>query len=98
MIRPQPRSNPPDTLFPYPTLFRSRLEFEGTSLLGISQRRLADLRGDRLAMIFQEPMTALNPAYTIGDQLTEALLRHRRVGRAKATERDRKSTRLNSSH
>ncbi|HET7408681.1 MAG TPA: ABC transporter ATP-binding protein [Paracoccaceae bacterium] len=65
----------------------SRLDFEGTSLLGMTQRRLADLRGNRLAIIFQEPMTALNPAYTIGDQLTEAMLRHRNVGRAKARER-----------
>ena len=65
----------------------SRLDFQGTSLLGMSQRRLADLRGDRLALIFQEPMTALNPAYTIGDQLSEALLRHHKVGRAKAMDR-----------
>lgn len=64
-----------------------RVDFRGQSLLGLSQRQLADLRGERLAMIFQEPMTALNPAYTIGDQLTEALLRHQKVGRAKARER-----------
>ncbi|OAB55162.1 peptide ABC transporter substrate-binding protein [Phormidium willei BDU 130791] len=63
------------------------LDFQGRSLLGLSQRRLADLRGDRLAMIFQEPMTALNPAYTVGDQLMEPLRRHRRAGRAEARER-----------
>jgi peptide/nickel transport system ATP-binding protein len=48
---------------------------------------MADLRGNGMAMIFQEPMTSLNPAYTIGTQLTEVLLRHRRVGRAAARER-----------
>src|SRR4051812_25690311 len=51
-----------------------RLRFEGRDLLGGA---MADLRGDRVAMIFQEPMTALNPAYTIGDQLMEGYLRHK---------------------
>lgn len=63
------------------------INFQGRSLTGLSQRELSDLRGNHLAMIFQEPMTALNPAYTIGDQLTEALLRHRKVSRSKARER-----------
>jgi peptide/nickel transport system ATP-binding protein len=48
---------------------------------------MRSLRGDRIAMIFQEPMTSLNPAYTIGDQLAEALLLHRRVGRVAARRR-----------
>ena len=38
---------------------------------------MQDLRGNRLAMIFQEPMTSLNPSFTIGDQISEALMRHR---------------------
>jgi peptide/nickel transport system ATP-binding protein len=45
---------------------------------------MSDLRGNRMAMIFQEPMTSLNPAYSIGDQLQEALLRHKRVSRREA--------------
>ena len=62
----------------------ARLEFAGErSCCGAGERRMADLRGDRMAMIFQEPMTSLNPAYTIGNQLEEALLRHRKVSRAR---------------
>jgi oligopeptide/dipeptide ABC transporter ATP-binding protein len=53
--------------------------FEGEDLLKLAPQRLRDLRGDKLAMIFQEPMTSLNPAFTVGDQIAEAILRHRRV-------------------
>jgi len=53
--------------------------FEGEDLLKLAPQRLRDLRGDKLAMIFQEPMTSLNPAFTVGDQISEAILRHRRV-------------------
>ncbi|MCA8927741.1 MAG: ABC transporter ATP-binding protein, partial [Alphaproteobacteria bacterium] len=52
-----------------------------------SQREMAAVRGNRMAMIFQEPMTSLNPAYTIGNQLEEAMLRHRRVPRQEARDR-----------
>jgi peptide/nickel transport system ATP-binding protein len=64
-----------------------RLELEGKSLADVGERGMADVRGNRMAMIFQEPMTSLNPAYTIGNQLEEALLRHRRIGRREARER-----------
>jgi peptide/nickel transport system ATP-binding protein len=64
-----------------------RMAFAGEDLLAMSERRRSDLRGNRVAMIFQEPMTSLNPAYTIGDQLEEVLLRHRAAGRAAARER-----------
>ena len=64
-----------------------RLDFSGQALLGLRERQMADLRGNRMAMIFQEPMTSLNPAYTIGDQLEEALLCHRPVSRGEARER-----------
>jgi peptide/nickel transport system ATP-binding protein len=63
------------------------LELEGQDLARIGERAMSDVRGNRMAMIFQEPMTSLNPAYTIGNQLEEALLRHRRVPRRKARER-----------
>jgi len=64
-----------------------RLLFDGIDLLRLRERAMADLRGNGIAMIFQEPMTSLNPTYAIGTQLTEVLLRHRRVGRAAARER-----------
>jgi peptide/nickel transport system ATP-binding protein len=45
---------------------------------------MRDLRGDRLAMIFQEPMTSLNPSYTVGDQIVEAVIRHRGMSKREA--------------
>jgi peptide/nickel transport system ATP-binding protein len=63
------------------------LRFDGIDLLGASNRQKEDLRGNRMAMIFQEPMTSLNPAFTIGNQLSEALRRHRRVSPKEARDR-----------
>jgi len=66
------------------------MDFDGTALLKVSDRKLRKLRGARMSMIFQEPMTSLNPSYTIGDQLMEALLIHggssRKVARDRAIE------------
>src|SRR5256886_7193420 len=53
--------------------------FEGEDLLKLPPERLRDLRGDKLSMIFQEPMTSLNPVFPVGDQIAEAILRHRGV-------------------
>jgi peptide/nickel transport system ATP-binding protein len=64
-----------------------RMLFEGNDLAALSEGRLAELRGARMAMVFQEPMTALNPAYTIGDQLTEVHRRHKVSTMAAARER-----------
>ena len=58
------------------------IRFEGRELVGAPTRELQDLRGNDMAMIFQEPMSSLNPAITIGDQIVEGLLRHRAIGRA----------------
>jgi peptide/nickel transport system ATP-binding protein len=63
------------------------LQFEGEDLTRASAARLSELRGNRMAMIFQEPMTALNPAYTIGDQLGEVYRRHHGATRRAARER-----------
>ena len=65
----------------------TKLSLLGEDLLKASSKRVNALRGNRMAMIFQEPMTALNPAYTIGNQLMEGCLLHRGGGSAKAKER-----------
>jgi peptide/nickel transport system ATP-binding protein len=64
-----------------------KLEFSGIDLLRQKPRAMRNLRGNRMAMIFQEPMTSLNPAYTIGDQLAEAYLLHRKASKAEARAR-----------
>jgi peptide/nickel transport system ATP-binding protein len=63
------------------------IRFDGFDLLKTSDQTLRDLRGNRLAMIFQEPMTSLNPSLTIGDQITETILRHRGGSRRSARDR-----------
>ena len=64
-----------------------RLAFCGEDLLTMNERQLNGIRGARMSMIFQEPMTSLNPSFTLGDQLCEALLAHRKTSRAQASER-----------
>jgi oligopeptide/dipeptide ABC transporter ATP-binding protein len=63
------------------------IRFEDRDLLALDARERQALRGDRMAMIFQEPMTSLNPAFTIGDQIAESLLRHRGLDRSAARAR-----------
>jgi peptide/nickel transport system ATP-binding protein len=64
-----------------------RISLAGQSLLDLSARDWRRLRGERIAMIFQDPMTALDPCYTIGDQMVEVLRQHRNVPRAAARAR-----------
>jgi oligopeptide/dipeptide ABC transporter ATP-binding protein len=68
----------------------SYIEFEGRNLLTLAAKDLRAVRGNRIAMIFQEPMTSLNPVLTIGDQVAEAAIVHQRLsgaaGRARAIE------------
>ncbi len=56
----------------------SSVVFEGEELVGMKERELRKIRGDKIAMIFQDPMTALNPVYTIGHQMEEAMLLHKK--------------------
>jgi peptide/nickel transport system ATP-binding protein len=57
---------------------------EGTNLLALDEAHMRQIRGDRISMIFQEPMTSLNPVMRIGDQIIEAVLLHRPMPRKKA--------------
>ncbi|NBE93916.1 ABC transporter ATP-binding protein [Nonomuraea sp. KC401] len=66
---------------------RGSIRFGGTELLGLDEEALRAIRGRRIAMIFQEPMTALNPVYTIGEQIVEAIQCHEPVPAAEARAR-----------
>ncbi len=64
-----------------------RANFDGTDLLHCPKKQLADIRGKRIAMIFQDPMTSLNPYLRVGDQIIEPLLIHGGVSKADAVQR-----------
>ena len=61
-----------------------RLDLAGASILDYSEKQMSDIRGSKMGMIFQEPMTSLNPAFTIGNQMVETLQRHRNMNRVAA--------------
>ncbi|MEO6462723.1 MAG: ABC transporter ATP-binding protein [Candidatus Eisenbacteria bacterium] len=61
--------------------------FKGVNLLGLSDPEMRKIRGNDISMIFQEPMTSLNPVYTCGDQIMEAVILHQKVGKAEARTR-----------
>lgn len=65
----------------------SRITFEGRDLMTLPNRELRQLRGDRISMIFQEPMSALNPVFTVGDQIAEVVRIHRKASRREAWDR-----------
>ena len=65
----------------------SRILFEGRDLLSLDERAMRGIRGNRIAMIFQEPMTALNPVFTVGDQVAEVARIHDHASRAAAWKR-----------
>ncbi len=60
------------------------VDYRGRNLLGLDKSALNDVRGRKITMIFQEPMTSLDPLYTIGNQLMEPIRRHRKLGKAEA--------------
>ena len=65
----------------------SHIYFEGKDLAAIPERELEKVRGNRMSMVFQEPMTSLNPVHTVGDQIIEAIRLHRRMSARQARER-----------
>jgi peptide/nickel transport system ATP-binding protein len=63
-------------LLPRNALVTGSVRFQGTELIGRSDEELSDLRGRKISMIFQDPLSALTPVYTVGDQIAEAILVH----------------------
>jgi oligopeptide/dipeptide ABC transporter ATP-binding protein len=66
---------------------QGEVRFRGLNLLGLPRADMEDLRGNRIAMIFQEPMTSLNPAFTVGHQVAEAVRRHKHCSEPEARDR-----------
>ena len=62
----------------------SEILFEGRDLLGMSNDEMRSVRGNDIAMIFQEPMTSLNPVFTVGDQISEAVIQHQKLPKKEA--------------
>ncbi|MDR3333131.1 MAG: ABC transporter ATP-binding protein [Synergistaceae bacterium] len=63
------------------------ITMEGRELLSLSEREMRSIRGNRISMIFQEPMTSLNPVYTVCNQISEPLILHQKMNRKEAKER-----------
>ncbi|WAH38103.1 ABC transporter ATP-binding protein [Alicyclobacillus dauci] len=74
---PQPRGK----------IVSGEIVLDGVDLIGLTENQMTEVRGNDISMIFQEPMTALNPVLTIGDQITEVLIRHRRITKKDALKR-----------
>ena len=65
----------------------SKIVFDGQNLLELSERKLQKIRGNSISMIFQEPMTSLNPIFTVGDQILESILLHTKLSKKEAQEK-----------
>ncbi|MGC5328474.1 ABC transporter ATP-binding protein [Brevibacillus sp. SYSU BS000544] len=76
-------------LIPYPPgkIVDGSIRFKGEDLVTASEKRMREIRGNEIAMIFQEPMTSLNPVYTIGNQIGEAIRIHTKVSKNEARKR-----------
>ncbi len=71
-----------------------RIRFEDREILTLGEAEMGDIRGNRIAMIFQEPMTSLNPVLTVGDQIAEAVMIHQKKDRGQALARAAEMLRL----
>ena len=74
-------------LLPSTATVTGRIAFQGRDLIGLGEKEFRALRGDRMSMVFQDPLTSLDPTYGIGDQVAETIRAHRDVGRPAARER-----------
>lgn len=69
------------------TTLQGKILFEQKDLLSLGTAEIQEIRGNQISMIFQDPMTSLNPVYTIGDQIAETIMLHQKTGRAAAMEK-----------
>jgi peptide/nickel transport system ATP-binding protein/oligopeptide transport system ATP-binding protein len=68
-------------------IVNGRIHFDGVNLLELSMNEIRRIRGNRISMIFQEPMTSLNPVFTIGDQISEMFVLHQKLGKRESWNR-----------
>lgn len=68
-------------------ILQGKIRFDGIDLTALKAKERRAIMGDRMAMIFQEPMTSLNPVYRVGDQIVETLVQHRNLSKRQARER-----------
>lgn len=67
------------------TNYEGKILYKGKNLLELSEEQMRGIRGNEISMIFQDPMSSLNPVYTIGNQIAEAIMIHQRVGKKRQT-------------
>lgn len=72
---------------PPATIKQGEIELDGNDLLKLSEKEMQKIRGNKIAMIFQDPMTALNPTMTVGEQINEVVLQHNNISRDEAAAR-----------
>ncbi|MDR1978960.1 MAG: ABC transporter ATP-binding protein [Synergistaceae bacterium] len=72
---------------PHGKIAAGSIKFKGRELVGLENDELTAIRGKNISMIFQDPMTSLNPVYTVGDQIAEAVRAHERITKAQARKR-----------
>lgn len=75
-------------------IVHGKIDFDGINLLDLSMSEMRNIRGNRIAMIFQEPMTSLNPVFTIGNQLAEMFMIHQKLGKKESWNRSIEMLRL----
>jgi len=76
-------------LIPHPPgkIVSGDITFEGKDVLALPESRMREIRGNEISMIFQEPMTSLNPVFTVGEQIEETIMLHQRLGAREAREK-----------
>ena len=68
-------------------IVHGKILFDGTDVVPLSMEQMRSIRGNRIAMIFQEPMTSLNPVYRVGEQIVEGMLLHLEISKPEARQR-----------